>query len=103
MARKALLPGTGLFGDRRARELLLSFYTVNVIVTKGSKKLETKVKCLEDEVMTLRTAIEEAIIKGQKSLTVLSDISESDLVTGEDFALTWEDAGPGVVGWVDDF
>ncbi len=62
-----------------------------------------EVKSLEREVMTLRTAIEEAIMKGQKSLTVLSDISESDLVTGEDFAATWEDAGPGVVGWVVDF
>ncbi len=76
---------------------------MNVIITKGSKKLETKVKCLEDEVMTLRTAIEEAIIKGQKSVAVFSDISESDLVAAEDFALTCVNTGSGIVGWVDDF
>jgi len=76
---------------------------VNVIITKGSKKLETKVKWLEDEVMTLGTAIEEAIIKGQKSVAVFSDISESDLVAAEDFALTCVNTGSGIVGWVDDF
>jgi len=76
---------------------------MNVIITEGSKELETKVKCLEDEVMTLRTAIEEAIIKGQKSVAVFSDISESDLVAAEDFALTCVNTGSGIVGWVDDF
>lgn len=76
---------------------------MNVIMTEGSRKLETKVKCLEDEVMTLRTAIEEAIIKGQKSVAVFSDISESDLVAAEDFALTCVNTGSGIVGWVDDF
>ena len=65
--------------------------------------METEVKCLEDEVMTLKTAIEEAIIKGQKSVAVLSDIPESDLVSNEDFALTCVNAGSGVVGWIDDF
>ena len=52
--------------------------------------------------MILKMAIEEAIIKGQKSVAVLSDIPESDLVSDEDFALTRVNAGPGVVGWVDD-
>jgi hypothetical protein len=60
-------------------------------------------KCLYDDVMTLRTAIEEAIIKGQKSVAVFSDISESDLVATEDFALTCVNTGSGIVGWVDDF
>jgi hypothetical protein len=76
---------------------------MNVTVTKGSKKLETEVKCLEDEVMTLKMAIEEAIIKGQKSIGSLNDILGSDLVSNEDFVLTCVSAGSGVVGWVDDF
>jgi len=76
---------------------------VNVIITKGSSKLGTEVKCLYDEVITLKTAIEEAIIKGQKSVDLLSEIPESDVVFDEDFALTCAGAGPGVVGWVDDF
>jgi type II secretory pathway component HofQ len=76
---------------------------VNLITIKGSKELETEVKCLEDEVMILKTAIEEAITKGQKSLALLSDIPESGVVFEEDFALVCADAGPGVVGWVDDF
>ena len=74
-----------------------------VIVNRGSKKLEMEVKCLQDEFVTLKTAIEEAIIKGQKSVAVLSDIPESDLVSNEDFALTCVNAGSGVVGWVNDF
>jgi len=65
--------------------------------------LEMEVKCLYDDVVTLKTAIEEAIIKGQKSVAVLSDIPESDLVSDEDFALTCVNAGSGVVGWVNDF
>jgi hypothetical protein len=62
-----------------------------------------EVKYLHDDVMTLKTAIEEAIIKGQKSVAVLSDIPESDLVSNEDFALTCVNTGSGVVGWVNDF
>jgi hypothetical protein len=76
---------------------------VNVIITKGSRKLETEVECLEHEVMTLKTAIEEAIMKGQKSLAVFTDVPESGVVFDEEFAMTCSDAGAGVVGWVDDF
>jgi hypothetical protein len=82
-------------------QLLLTLF--KVIVNRGSKKLEMEVKCLYDDVVTLKTAIEEAIIKGQKSVAVLSDIPESDLVSNEDFALTCVNAGSGVVGWIDDF
>jgi hypothetical protein len=82
-------------------QLLLTLF--KVIVNRGSKKLEMEVKCLQDEFVTLKTAIEEAIIKGQKSVAVLSDIPESDLVSNEDFALTCVNAGSGVVGWVNDF
>lgn len=76
---------------------------MTVITTKGSRKLETEVKCLEDEVMTLTAAIEEAIMKGQKSSALLSDIPRSGVVFDEDFALTCADVDPGVVGWLDDF
>jgi hypothetical protein len=78
--------------------------TNNVGITnRGSKKLEMEVKRLHDDVVTLKTAIEEAIVKGQKSIAVLGDIPESGLVSKEDFALTCVNAGPGIVGWLDDF
>jgi hypothetical protein len=76
---------------------------VNGIITKGRSKLETEVKCLEREVRTLKTAIEEAIMKGQKSLAVFTDVPESGVVFDEDFSLTCRGTGSGVVGWVDDF
>jgi len=62
-----------------------------------------EVKCLYDDVATLKTAIEEAIIKGQKSLAVLGDIPESSLVSNEDLVLTCVNRGSGIVGWLDDF
>jgi len=72
-----------------------------VITNRGSKKLEVEAKRLQDEFVTLKMAIEEAIIKGQKSVAILGDIPESDLVSDEDFALTHMNGGSGVVGWVD--
>ena len=80
-------------------ELLMT----RVIANRRSKKLDMEVKRLEDDVATLKTAIEEAIIKGQKSVAVLGEIPESDLVSNKDFALTCVNAGAGVVGWLDDF
>jgi len=65
--------------------------------------LEMEVERLHDEVVTLKTAIEEAIREGQKSMDDLNDIPRSGLVSNEDFALTHMNAGSGVVGWVDDF
>ena len=65
--------------------------------------MEIEAKRLEDEFATLKTAIEEAIIKGQKSRGGLSDIPGSGLVSNEDFALTSLNTGSGVVGWIDDF
>jgi hypothetical protein len=76
---------------------------MDVITSARSEKLETEVKYLHDEIMTLKMAIEEAIIKGQKSLDLVSDIPESDTVVDEDFAMSCADAVPGVVGWIDDF
>jgi len=74
-----------------------------VITNRGSKKLEMEVERLQDEFVTLKMAIEEAITKGQKSLAGLNDIPESDLVSDEDFDLTHMNGGSGVVGWVDNF
>ena len=65
--------------------------------------MKTEVKCLEDQIMILKMAIEEAIMKGQKSLDLVNDIPESDVVFDEDSAVTCAEAVPGVVGWVDDF
>ncbi len=42
-------------------------------------------------------------MKGQKSLDLVSDIPEADVVFDEDFAMSRADAVPGVVGWIDDF
>jgi hypothetical protein len=61
--------------------------------------LEKEVKRLYDDVVTLKTAIEEAIIKGQKSLGDLNDIPGSGLVSNKDFALTCANAGSRTAGW----
>jgi hypothetical protein len=65
--------------------------------------LEIEVKRLQDEFLILKTAIEEAIIKGQKSRGDLNDVRGSGLVSNEDFTLTSVNTGEGVVGWLDDF
>lgn len=76
---------------------------MNVIITKGSGELKTEAICLEREVMTLKMAIEEAIMKGQRSLAVFTDVPESEVVFDDDFGLTCAGTGSGVVGWVEDF
>ena len=65
--------------------------------------MEMEGKRLHDEVMILKTAIEEAIREGQKSMDDLNDIPGSGLVSNKDFDLTCVNAGSGVIGWVDDF
>lgn len=75
---------------------------MKVIADGGSKKLEIEVRSLYDEVMTLRTAIEEAIIKGQKSTGGLDDIPGADLVSDKELGSTCVSEGSGVVGWIDD-
>jgi hypothetical protein len=69
--------------------------------------LEMEVKSLQDEVATLKAAIEaaieEAIKNGQKSVDGLNDIPGSSQVPNKDFAPNHMNAGSGVVGWVDDF
>jgi hypothetical protein len=75
---------------------------VAVIASEGSNKLETEVKCLYDEVMTLKMAIEEAIIKGQKSFGALIDITESDMTSDGELDPIDVNRAAGVVGWIDD-
>jgi len=62
-----------------------------------------EMKCLQEEFVILKTAIEEAIRKGQKSTGSPGDIQRSDVVTPEDSPFICIHAGSGVVGWVDDF
>jgi hypothetical protein len=64
--------------------------------------LETEVKCQYDEVMTLKAAIEEAIVKGQKSFGALSDIIESGMTPDDELDLNGMNRGSGLVGWIDD-
>jgi len=75
---------------------------VDAIARKGAGTLKTEVKCLYDEILTLKTAIEEAIIKGQKSFGPLSDIAESGMTADEELNLVDVGGGSGLVGWVDD-
>jgi len=76
---------------------------LKVIINRGSKELKMEVKSLQDEFVTLKTAIEEAIDEGQKSIDDLNDIPTAGLVLNKDFAITSMNAGSGVVGWVNDF
>jgi hypothetical protein len=76
---------------------------LRVIIDRGSKKVEIEAKRLQDEFVTLKAAIEEAIIKGQKSVAGPDDIFGYGLVSEEDLVRTSMNAGSDVVGWVDDF
>jgi hypothetical protein len=82
------------------REGILSFMG---ITNQGSKKLEREVKCLYDDVVLLKTAIEEAINKGQKSADGLNNIHWSGSVSHKKSAPTRTNAGSRVAGLVDDF
>lgn len=63
--------------------------------------METEAKSLYDDVITLKMAIEEAIIKGQKSFGALSDITESGMTSDEELDFINVNGDSGVVGWVD--
>ena len=75
---------------------------MNLIISKGIRKPETEAKHPYDEVMTLKMAIEEAIIKGQKSSGAISNIMKSGIIHNEELDLSEVDRGWGVVGWIDD-
>lgn len=72
------------------------------MASKGGGKLETEVKYLYDEVLTLKTAIEEAIIKGQKAFGALSDTTKSGMTADEELDLVDVKGGSGPIGWIDD-
>ena len=74
-----------------------------MITNRKGKKLEIESERLRDEILILKTAIEEAIIKGQKSINGLYDISEFVMVTHKGSVFNCMDAGSGIVGWVDNF
>jgi len=82
---------------------IIKIFILNVITNQGGKKLEMESERLRDEILILKTAIEEAIKKGQKSMDGLCDISEFVLVSPKDSAFTCMDVSSVVVGWVDDF
>jgi len=60
-------------------------------------------KRLQDDVATLKTAIEEAINKGQKSVDGLSDVHWSGPVSNKKSAPTRTNSGSRTAGWLDDF
>ena len=64
--------------------------------------MKREVKCLDDEVLTLKMAIEEAIIKGQRSFGTLSDTTESAMIADQELALDEVKGDSGLVGWIDD-
>lgn len=74
-----------------------------MVTKRGNNTLEMEVERLHEEVVALKTAIEEAINKGQKSMNDLDDIPRSGLVSNKDFVLKCVNSGSGVVGRVDDF
>ena len=74
---------------------------MEVIARKGSSRLRTDVKCLYDEVLTLKTAIEEAIIRGQKAFGTLSDRTESGMTANAELDPVDVIGGSRLVGWVD--
>ena len=65
--------------------------------------MEKDGKRLQDEVVTLKTAIEEAINKGQKSVDGPSDVHWSGPVSPKKSTPTRTNAGSEVVGRLDDF
>jgi hypothetical protein len=69
----------------------------------GSTKLEKDGKRFQDDVAALKTAIEEAINKGQKSVDGLSNVRRSGLVSHKDFALPRTNSGSRTVARLADF
>ena len=64
--------------------------------------MEMQIERLEDEFLALKTALEEALIKGQRLTGDLGEVSDFSLVSSEYSISARATARPGVVGWVDD-
>lgn len=62
-----------------------------------------EMKCLREEFVILKAAIEEAINKGQLLVDDLNDIPKYGMDFSKDFVYTYVNVGLGVVGWVHDF
>jgi hypothetical protein len=75
---------------------------VEVVARKGGSRLETEVRYLYDEVLTLKMAIEEAIIKGQRTFGALTDTTKSGVTADDELDLIDLKGGSGLIGWVDD-
>ena len=60
-------------------------------------------RCLQEECVILKVAIEEAINKGKQLGDYLSDITRCGTDFGKGFFLTYFNTRSGIVGWVDDF
>ena len=65
--------------------------------------MEMKIERLEDEFLALKTALEEAIIAGERSMGDFGEIPYHTLASNEHSASARATVRPGVVGWVDDF
>ena len=64
--------------------------------------MEMQIERLEDEFLALKTALEEALIKGQRLTGDLGEVPDFTLVSSEYSISARATARPGVVGWVDD-
>ena len=67
--------------DRLCADFSGQLLITKVIANRGSKKLEVDAKRLQDEFVTLKIAIEEAIRERQKSMDDLKDIPRSGRVS----------------------
>jgi hypothetical protein len=70
-----------------------------VVTNLGSKGLKREVKNLQDDVVTLKTAIEEAINKGQKSADGINDVHWSGPVSTKKSAPARTNTGSRFDGW----
>jgi hypothetical protein len=62
-----------------------------------------QIERLEDEFLALKTALEEAIIAGERSIGDFDETACYTLVSNEHSISARATARPGVIGWIDDF
>jgi len=74
-----------------------------IAISARDEKLETESKRLQKQVLLLKMAIEDAIVKRQRSLSCLEDSLDSRVVSKEALLLTCSHKGSQVIGWLDDF
>jgi len=73
------------------------------ITSRRNKEMERDMKCLREECVILKAAIEEAVSKGRQFMDDLNDIPRYGMDFSKDFVFTHLNTGSGIVGWVDDF